>query len=358
MTYECVVSGIVIYGDEFEATEGYVVIREGIIHEVGTGEVDSSIQGLVAPLFINAHTHVGDSIAKEVSFDSLGELVKPKGLKYKLLSEVSEGGLIASMRSCLCDMKRTGTCTFVDFREGGVSGVRALRRACIEGLKPIILGRPNGDDVKDVLTVADGIGMSSVNDHPWDVLQEVSEATKKSGKLFAIHAGEVDRSDVEGALELMPDFLVHMTHADKDDLKAAVDKNIPIVVCPRSNFVTGVGRSGERPPIKEMIELGVTVALGTDNVMLNPVNMFAEMEFAVKTFWQNDRQVFKMATLNGAKMLHLDEKMGSIREGKAAHIMILDEKSNNLCGTKDFVKSIVRRARPDDIKVVLVGKSD
>jgi len=111
-----------------------------------------------------------------------------------------------------------------------------------------------------------------------------------------------------------------MTHADRDDLKAAVDKNIPMVVCPRSNFVTGVGRSGERPPINEMVELGVTVALGTDNVMLNSTNMFAEMEFAAKIFGQNDRQVFKMATLNGAKMLHLDDVMGSIREGKAAHI--------------------------------------
>jgi len=356
MTYEYVVSGTVICGDEFEVMEGYVVIRDGIIHEVGTGEVDSSIQGLIAPAFVNAHTHVGDSVAKDISFDSLRELVKPGGIKYKLLSEVSEEELIASMRSCLCDMKRTGTCAFVDFREGGVSGVHALRRACVGGLKPIILGRPNGDDVKDVLMVADGIGMSSVNDHPWDVLKGAVDASRKSGKLFAIHAGEVDRSDIKGALELAPDFLIHMTHADKDDLKAAVDKNIPIVVCPRSNFVTGVGCSGKRPPIKEMVEMGITVALGTDNVMLNSTNMFAEMEFTAKMFLQDDGQVFKMATLNGAKMLHLDEKMGSIREGKVAHIMVLDEKSNNLCGAKDFIKSVVRRARPDDIKVVLEGQ--
>lgn len=357
MTYECVVSGVVVYGDEFEVMEGYVVIRDGIIHEVGTGEVDSTIEGLIAPAFINAHTHVGDSVAKDISFDSLRELVKPGGLKYKLLSEVSEQELIASMRSCLCDMRRTGTCAFVDFREGGASGVRALRCACIEGLKGVVLGRPNSDDVKDVLTVADGIGMSSVNDHPWDVLKGAADAARTSGKLFAIHAGEVDRSDIKGALELAPDFLVHMTRANKVDLKAAVDKNIPIVVCPRSNFVTGVGRSGEEPPIKEMVESGATVALGTDNVMLNSTNMFAEMEFTAKMFLQDDEQVFKMATLNGAKMLHLDEKMGSIREGKAAHIMILDEKSNNLCGTRNLIRSIVWRARPDDIKVVLEGKS-
>ncbi len=357
MTYEYVVSGTVIYDDEFEVMEGYVVIRDGIIHEVSTGEVDSSIQGIIAPAFINAHTHVGDSVVKDISFDSLKELVKPGGLKYKTLSEASEQKLIASMTSCLCDMKRTGTCAFVDFREGGVSGVHALKRACVGGLKPFILGRPDGDDVKDVLMVADGIGMSSVNDHPWDVLKGAAEASRKSGKLFAIHAGEADRSDIKGALELSPDFLVHMTCADDGGIRVAADKNIPIVVCPRSNFVTGVGRSGERPPIKEMAEMGITVALGTDNVMLNSTDMFAEMEFTAKMFVQNDRQVFKMATLNGAKMLHLDEKIGSIREGKTSHIMILDEKSNSLCGTKDVIKSIVRRARPDDIKVVLEGKS-
>jgi cytosine/adenosine deaminase-related metal-dependent hydrolase len=356
MPYEYAVTGTIIYGDELELIEGYVVIRDGTIKEIGTGDVDAAIGGIIAPAFVNAHTHVGDSIVKDVPFDSLERLVQPPGgLKHRILSMASEEESIASMRACLSDMKSTGTCAFADFREGGVRGVRALCKAYIGGLKPIILGRPNGDDVKDVLKIADGIGISSADNYPWEYLKEIADLAKKSGKLFAIHAGEANRSDIDGALELSPDFLVHMTRANDDDIKQVARRGAPVVVCPRSNFVTGVGCSWTMPPIKKMADAGIMLALGTDNVMLNSTDMFSEMAFTSKTFLRDDRQVFKMATLNGAKMLGLDHIFGSIVEGKAAHLMIIDEKSNNLDGVSDPIRGIVRRARPDDIKVVLEG---
>ena len=354
MVHERIISGTIIYGDDFDVIEGYVVIKDGAISEVATGEVDFFMEGIVAPAFINAHTHIGDSVAKDVNFDSLEALVSPGGLKNRILSETPKDELIAAMRASLLDMKCSGTAAFADFREGGAAGVHALKDACIKGIKPVVLGRPDGD-IAEVLKIADGIGMSSTNDHPWDHLKGVAELTKKEDKLFAIHAGEASRGDIGDAFELDPDFLVHLTYADRRDLKAVADKNIPVVVCPRSNFVTGVGCSWTRPPIEEMIELGITVALGTDNVMLNSVNMFSEMEFVAKAFLRDDREVFKLSTLNGAKMLRLDDAMGSIVEGKAAHLMIVDRGSNNMRGVKNPISGIVRRARPDDIMAVLGG---
>ncbi len=53
---------------------------------------------------------------------------------------------------------------------------------------------------------------------------------------------------------------------------------IPVVSCPRSNGSLGVGI----PPIMDMIDRGINVCLGTDNVMLNSPNMFKEMEYALK----------------------------------------------------------------------------
>ncbi len=355
MIHEHIVSGTIIYGDDFDVIEGYVVIKKGVISEVATGEVDSVLQGIIAPAFINAHTHIGDSVTKDVNFDSLEALVSPGGLKHKILSETPKDELVASMRASLLDMKCCGITAFADFREGGVAGVHALKEACIKGIKPIILGRPDGD-VEEVLKITDGIGMSSTNDYPWDYLEGISELTKKKDKLFAIHAGEANRTDIDDALKLSPDFLVHLTYADHKNLKTVADKNIPVVVCPRSNFVTGVGRSRTRPPIEEMIELGITVAIGTDNVMLNSVNMFSETEFVAKAFLRDDKQVFTLGTLNGAKMLGLEDRMGSIVEGKAANLMIVDRESNNMRGVKNPISGIVRRTRPDDIMAVIGGE--
>ncbi|MDL5503319.1 MAG: amidohydrolase family protein, partial [Candidatus Methanoperedens sp.] len=78
--------------------------------------------------------------------------------------------------------------------------------------------------------------------------------------------------------------------------------------------------------VAKMLDAGILVAVGTDNVMLNSVNMFSEMEFLVKTNLYDDRQVFKLCTLNGAKLLGMDKESGSIETGKKARLMIVTKK--------------------------------
>jgi len=57
--------------------------------------------------------------------------------------------------------------------------------------------------------------------------------------------------------------------------------------------MTGVGL----PDVLKMLDLGIAVGVGTDNVMLNSPNMFEEMQFLAKALLHDDRQVFKMCTL-------------------------------------------------------------
>ncbi|HEY9247092.1 MAG TPA: amidohydrolase family protein, partial [Candidatus Methanoperedens sp.] len=205
-------------------------------------------------------------------------------------------------------------------------------------------GRPvNGD--MNFLDLCEGTGLSSTNDIHIDSIREILGMTREKGKKFAIHAGEKDSSDISVALELRPDFLVHMTHAKRNDLKNVRDAQIPIVVCLRSNYIT---RSGI-PPVKKMIDDGILVAVGTDNVMLNSPSMFTEMEFLAKTALYDDRQVFMSCTLNGAKVLGIDKISGSIKKGKKARLMIFTKKSNNMTGTRNPLSCLVRRARTDDI---------
>jgi cytosine/adenosine deaminase-related metal-dependent hydrolase len=107
------------------------------------------------------------------------------------------------------------------------------------------------------------------------------------------------------------------------------------------------------PGVKKMLDLGITVGVGTDNVMLNSPDIFQEMQILVKALLHDDRQVFKMCTLNGARIAGLDQRLGSIREGKEARVMVIDNKSNNMWGSMQPLSSIVRRAGPSDIIAIL-----
>ena len=361
---ELIISGTIVYGDELEPIEGYLCIKDDIIREVGTdAQVDAQLTGLVAPCFVNTHTHIGDSVLKDPPVLDLDSLVKPPhGLKHRVLNNTPKNVLKDAMSRTLEDMVLSGTCLFCDFREGGITGASILSEllGIFNNITGMVMGRPGKPDeliigeLDKLLGTGSGLGLSGVNDVPYHILEEAVHTAHDAGKLFAIHAGEKDTSDIPGAIGLEPDFIVHMTYARDAHIKGLADAHIPAVVCPRSNFITGVG-SPRRPPIQKMLDMGITVGVGTDNVMLNSVNMFSEMEFLSKVYRLDDRQVFKLCTLNGAKILGTDEDIGSIVDGKQATIMVLDDESPNLSNSSDPVASLVRRGRPDDIKAIING---
>lgn len=339
---EQTLKGTILYGDEFEPIDGYITIQNGIIKNIEEERIKS--ETIIAPCFVNAHTHIGDSIIKDPPYLSLEELVQPPhGLKHKVLKKSSYNELVSCMRACIKDMISTGSCAFSDFREGGAPGIRALLDALkYHSIEAEILGRPSNNDMS-YLDLCHGTGLSSTNDMDILFIKEIVSKTKQERKKFAIHAGEQDASDISSAIDLEPDFLVHLTHAEKKHLRRIADAGIPVVVCVRSNLLTNAGV----PPIKDMLEEGILVAAGTDNVMLNSPNMFSEMEFLAKISLHDDRQVFKLCTLNGAKILGFTG-LGCIKKGKKARLMIL-KKSNNMHGIRYPISSIVRRGRPDDI---------
>ena len=336
-----IVEGTVVRGPEFEPVEGRVVVEDGEIAAVEEASVDSS--KVVLPAFVNAHTHIGDSIAKEAGGGlSLDELVAPPdGLKHRLLRSASREEKVEAMRRSVRFMRTTGTSSFLEFREGGVEGVYALQEA-VDGLdvEPVVLGR----ETVDAMAAGDGFGASGARDAEFG---RERNATAKAGKLFGIHAGERDPTDINPALDLNPDFLVHVVHPEPLHLERLEDGGVPVVVCPRSNLVTGVGT----PPIEELVDR-TTVALGTDNVMLNSPSMFREMEFASKLADVSAREVLRMATYNGARIAGLNR--GVVEEGMDAKLLVLDGDSDNLAGAQDVVRAVVRRAGANDVEDVIL----
>ena len=334
------VAGTILVGESFEPVRGRVVVEDGRITAIE--ETETASPSIVLPAFVNAHTHLGDSVAKDAAVSlSLDEAVAPPdSLKHRQLAEADRDELVTAMRRTLRFMRQTGTVSCLDFRESGVPGAKALRDAAKPlDVDPFIFG--SGD--ASVLDVADGYGASGAND---DDFAEQRAATRERSLPFAIHAGEPDASDIHPALDLEPDLLVHMVHAGADHLERVADQSVPIAVCPRANTVLGVGR----PPIRDLLE-HTTVALGTDNVMLNPPSMFREMAYTAKQFDVGAREVLRMATVAGAEIAGLD--CGVVEPGRRAALTVLDGESDNLAGSVDPVEAVVRRATALDVKRVV-----
>jgi cytosine/adenosine deaminase-related metal-dependent hydrolase len=335
------IDGTILRGREFEPVEGRVLFEDGEITGVEAAAVDSD--RVVFPAFVNAHTHIGDSIAKEAGEGlSLDELVAPPdGLKHRLLQVASRAELVAAMRRTLAYMEHSGTAAHLEFREGGVEGVAAVERANAGSpVESVVLGRGS----VDAMAQADGFGASGAKDADFD---HERTAARRAGKPFGIHAGEVDASDVHPALDLDPDFVVHMVHAESIHLERVADRDVPVVACPRSNAATNVGL-----PDIEALHEATTVALGTDNVMLNGPSMFREMEWAAKLSGLPASEVLAMATANGADLADLN--CGVIEPGRDAKLVAVDGGSWNLDGVRDVVRGVVRRATVNDVDRVVL----
>jgi len=386
-----------------------IITRVGTDQELGCIERESTsildAEGLLLlPGLINAHTHIGDSIAKDFTSDpDLSSTVDPIiGVKRKILSRTDPSHLEVFMRNAVISMLKNGIVAFADFREGGLDGVKLLRRA-VSGLKikPLALGRiekyfespylhsNSGTDNKgssvdfsvlpqevfDVLDVSDGLGISGTNENTDRSLAEYSKAVTNydsrtslgTKRLLAIHTAESQETaalsikksgltEVERAIKfLQPDFVVHMTQATAKDIAAIATNKIGIVVCPRSNGLLGCGV----PRIADMINNGCVVGLGTDNVMLNSPDLFKEMDYiwkvsrATGVHQISARDILKMATVNGAEILHLNS--GCIEPGRSADMMFIDKSHVDLFPIHDPYASIVQRAGQSSITGLMIN---
>jgi len=111
---------------------------------------------------------------------------------------------------------------------------------------------------------------------------------------------------------------VRLLHGDHSRLQT---RRAPVVTCPRSNEWIGVGTA----PIPELLGEGVPVALGTDSLASSPdLDLFAEMAALCRVHPRiAPAAVLRMATLNGATALGLDDRLGSIEPGKLARLVVV-----------------------------------
>ena len=269
-----VLSGFVLTDDGI--IDGYVCIEGGIVTSVEEGRPPEIpiASGLIIPQMVNSHTHCADAGLKVPPGKTIEELVAPpNGLKHVYLRGLEESSLERNIRAYSNTSRMNGIGAFIDFREGGERGCRILRKAAPES---IILGRPvnkefDQQEISNILDTADGIGISSISDMDHKYIEKVADQVRDRRKIFAVHASERVREDIDFILSLDPAFIVHMVEATDSDLLKCAESEVPVVVCTRSNLYFG-----KVPPIKRMLNCGVDIAIGTDNAMLCEPEMRSE----------------------------------------------------------------------------------
>jgi len=338
---------------------------------------------LMMPGLVNSHTHIGDSIGKDVGINSdVESKIHPvTGFKQRILKKSEISHLTSFIQNSCISMLRKGITTFIDFREGGLEGVKILRHAVSAiPIRSVILGRIDYyQDAKSIkkniplikqqksnltklLQNCDGLGISGPNEFSDSVLKYFS----KQKKIHAIHSAETRESEIISrkitgktetcrALLAKPNFLVHMTHASKKDLRFVSKNKISIVVCPRANGALAEGI----PNVTFMMEAGCNVAIGTDNVMINSPDMFKEMDYLWKvTMGFNKKRIspksiLQMATTNAGMMF--DKKIGVIQPNSYADCIFIEKHSIDIEPMHNPHAAIVNRGSENIIRAVMFG---
>ncbi|MBQ6560240.1 MAG: amidohydrolase [Erysipelotrichaceae bacterium] len=205
------------------------------------------------------------------------------------------------------------------------------------------------------------------------IVNAYSEECKKHDAIMHIHLSE-SRSEVEKCIEKYkqtpvewfeslgtfenPTCAAHVVWPMKDDLKILKKHDVSVMHNPSSNLMIGSGFA----PVREMLDLGINVGLGTDGTASNNnLNMLEEMHLAaiVHNGYHLDAtnikssQVIDMATRNGAKLQGRSDT-GSLEVGKCADIIALDLNKIHLYPVFEYPSILTKSAQGSDVCMTMV----
>lgn len=377
-------------------------IEEGIdilIEDTKIKEIDKDIKEdvdkiinatgkVVMPGLINTHSHIPMSIFREtvdgyITQDWLEQKIWP--MEDKL---TNEDVYYASMLSCI-EMIKTGTTTINDMyfmtkdiiKAATDTGVRMQTTRTlmdligdgdtrIQELEELIQEYSNKEE-----TISFNIGIHGFYTTNALYIKKCVELAKKYNLPIHIHFCENAKEkediktayNVESPVELVKKYfkgmhviLAHSVKVDEKEINELANENIYVSHCPVSNLKLGCGIAN----ISYMQEQGVTVSLGTDGQGSGSnLDLFESMKYTAllqKGIKENPKElpaydVLKIATINGAKALGLEEKIGTIEEGKNADIIIINLDSVTTKPINNIFAEIVYNVKGTNVETTIVN---
>ncbi len=381
--------------------DGAVAVSKGLIVAVGTrAELESNYTAretidargkVVIPGLINGHTHVPMSLFRGLADDlDLNEWLT----KYIFPAEaknVTEEFVRVGTRLGLAEMIRGGTTTYCDMYYFEDAIADETSRAGVRG----VLGETVIDfPVADNKTNAEAMAYTERFVKKWQgnplitpaiaphAPYTVSEEHLKAIRLFSdrtkapivIHVAETQKevADITKDHGARPvDYLArigflnerviaaHVVYANDEEIAILKRLGVGVVHNPQSNMKLASGVA----PVPRMLAADLALGLGTDGAASNnDLNLWEEMDTAAKLhkLISGDPKVvsaleaFELATIRGARALHLENEIGSIEVGKRADLVIADSDDLNQTPLYNIYSSLVYATKADDVQTVII----
>ena len=195
---------------------------------------------------------------------------------------------------------------------------------------------------------------AGVHIHVSETAQEVRDSLDEFGQT------PVERLQDIGLLDVRPVLAAHCVHVTDADIEILAQRQVGICHCPGSNMKLAAGVA----PVPKLLDAGATVGLGTDGpASNNNLDMLEEARLAAllhKLHGEDPTLVpaaraLAMATRAGAQALGLDDRVGQIRRGLKADIVLLDFHQPHLFPLHDVVSHLIYSARAGDVRTVFVN---
>ncbi|MDD3984750.1 MAG: amidohydrolase family protein, partial [Methanobacterium sp.] len=151
---------------------------------------------------------------------------------------------------------------------------------------------------------------------------------------------------------------VHAVWVSDCEINIIKEKNVKISHNPISNMKLSSGIS----PVSKFLDKGICISLGTDgSASNNNMDLFEEMKIAALLQKVNTmdptvmsaENVYKMATINGANALGLENEIGNIEVGKKADLILVNGKTPKLTPFRNPISHLIYSASGGDVDTVL-----
>lgn len=200
---------------------------------------------------------------------------------------------------------------------------------------------------------------ASSYDLKWgDGIEIEHERAVKNNWPFITHLAEgfdeesMNAIDTLESLKVLDDhcLFIHCIGFSDADIVKAAKAGVSISWCPASNmFMFNVTCK-----VRKFLEAGINLTIGTDSTHTGSINLFSEMQYARYLYQKlyneelSARTLFEMVTINAARAFRMQDKIGSLDEGKIADILVLKAK------TEDPYENLAG-ASMSDIQLLTIG---
>ena len=386
-----------IYRDGSVAVKGDAIVGVGAQAEIETrfkGAQNIDARGkLVLPGFINGHTHVPMTL-----FRGLHDDVTLNDWLYKYIfpaeaKNVTEEFVRWGTRLAAAEQIRSGVTTFADmyyFEDAVAEETKAAGMRGVLGETFIDFPAPDNKSEAAMLEYTEkflqkwqGDPLIHAAPAPHSIytcsqktLQDASALARKYHAPILIHVAEMRKewedSEKQNGISpvqyldkigvLGPDVVAaHCIFVDEADRKILAQHNVGCVHNPSSNMMIASGVS----PVPEMRAAGIAVGLGTDGPAgsNNDLDLMEEIDLAAKLakitkmspLALNALAVVEMATIDGARALHMEKEIGSLEKGKKADLILISLDEPNAVPMYDVYAQIAYSLKASDVETVMIG---